>query len=157
MAAHFPQLAMLEKIGAKPIRTLEELDQLRHTQCRMLMRDCPYKQKHQKKQYDAYRYKAYAGFYSWLFDYTCQDCGLKNETKTLHFHHIDPTTKSFGVMTVVKLKNQIRVFEEILKCVYLCENCHYQRHADMGDVDEEFQTINRRRHTMLQNLLGCTD
>ena len=119
----------------------------------------PFKQrtKLEKKKYDAYLYKIRAGFYSWLFDFTCQDCGLRNETRTLHFHHVIPATKEIDIQRSTGWKIKIKTFKEILKCVYICENCHYQRHADMGDTDEDFTAINRRRHTYIQNLLGCPE
>ena len=123
----------------------------------MLHKTNPYKQKTDRKAYDRYFHKVRAGFFAWLFDFTCQDCGLRNETRSLNFHHVIPEDKELTIIQNAGIQDKIKLFKEILKCVYVCENCHYQRHADMGDLDEDFTTINRRRHTYIQNLLGCPE
>ena len=123
----------------------------------VLLKTNPYSPKHQRKDYDKYYHKVRAGFYSWLFNFTCQDCGVVNNTRPLNFHHIEPKNKELTIIQSAGIKDKKKLFKEILKCVYVCETCHYQRHADMGDIDEDFTTINRRRHTYIQNLLGCTE
>ena len=55
--------------------------------------------------------------------YGCGICGYKKCTTSLHFDHIDPTTKKNVVSKQVKqsmkqLKNEMR------KCRILCANCH---------------------------------
>ena len=160
MAAHFPQLAILEKRGLTHIKTLEDLVVFMTQVNTMLYKYNPHKKGSRKKDaaYTKYRRTVRKGFLAWLFNYTCQDCGTMNETKALHFHHLNPDLKHFNILQgSVEKPNKVLLFEEILKCVYLCENCHYQRHADIGDVDEDFTTINRRRHTYIQNLLGGTE
>tara|TARA_R100000808_G_scaffold1812_1_gene7718 strand:- start:1480 stop:1932 length:453 start_codon:yes stop_codon:yes gene_type:complete len=150
----------LEKRGLKHIKTLEDLVVFMNQMNSIIGRSNPHtkqRTKHEKNNYDSYRYKIRAGFYAWLFNFTCQDCGLKNDTRTLNFHHVNPEEKEIGVLMSTNSMDKIKVFKEILKCVYVCENCHYQRHAEMGDLDEDFKAINRRRHTYIQNLLGCTE
>jgi 5-methylcytosine-specific restriction endonuclease McrA len=149
----------LEKRGLKHIKTLEDLVVFMKQMNSMLVTTNPYKQKTklEKRKYDAYLYKIRAGFYAWLFDFTCQDCGLRNDTRTLNFHHVIPEDKELTILMSTGWKDKLKHFKEILKCVYICENCHYQRHADMGDLDEDFTAINRRRHTYIQNLLGCPE
>jgi hypothetical protein len=41
----------------------------------------------------------------------------------LHFHHVDPTTKSF-TMSVASGKGLGKLREEAKKCVLVCANCH---------------------------------
>lgn len=41
----------------------------------------------------------------------------------LHFHHVDPSTKSFAV-SVATGKSLQTFREEAKKCVLLCANCH---------------------------------
>ena len=120
----------------------------------MGMSNCPYVHGNDKSRY---RRKVVSGFIGWLFEYRCQDCGEENPTKTLDCHHIDPTAKIDGVSQIVKGGKYQQALEEMLKCAYLCHVCHYKRHANLGDLDEDFTAINRRRHTYLQNLLGVSD
>ena len=41
----------------------------------------------------------------------------------LHFHHVDPTTKSFA-LSVATGKALSKLREEAKKCVLVCANCH---------------------------------
>jgi hypothetical protein len=160
LAAHFPQLATLEKLGLTHIKTLEDLDLFIRQMTTLLNQSNPHSTIHCRKKYDKYYHKVRSSVYPWLFEYTCQDCGLVNATRSFHFHHLDPTKKQFNILGGdggAGRKDKLKIFKEIFKCVYVCENCHYQRHADMGDLDEDFKAINRRRHTYIQNLLGCPE
>jgi 5-methylcytosine-specific restriction endonuclease McrA len=149
----------LEKLGLTHIKTIEDLVVFMKQMNTTLNTTNPHRQdtRNNKRAYDAYLYKVRAGFYAWLFKFTCQDCGLINETRTLNFHHVLPEDKEFTILMNTGKADKIKMFKEIFKCVYICENCHYQRHADMGDLDEDFTAINRRRHTYIQNLLGCPE
>jgi len=157
LAAHFPQLAILEKRGLKHIKTLEDLVVFMKQMNSVLLKSNPHNSKTNRKGYDKYFHKVRGGFYAWLFNFTCQDCGLMNDTRSLNFHHVIPEDKELTIIQYAGIQDKIKLFKEILKCVYICENCHYQRHAEMGDLDEDFTTINRRRHTYIQNLLGCPE
>lgn len=55
----------------------------------------------------------------------CRACGTKDD---LHFHHIDPSTKS---MTIARASSasEKRFQEEIAKCELLCGDCHRQHHS----------------------------
>ena len=65
-----------------------------------------------------------------LFGGRCCICGFDAFQEALEFHHIDPSTKSFGLTdsnAVIKaLEKQL---EEARKCVLLCANCHRGVHA----------------------------
>ena len=41
----------------------------------------------------------------------------------LHFHHVDPATKSFA-LSVATGKGLAKLREEAKKCVLVCANCH---------------------------------
>ena len=41
----------------------------------------------------------------------------------LHFHHVDPSTKSFA-LSVATGKGLSKLREEAKKCVLVCANCH---------------------------------
>ena len=56
-------------------------------------------------------------------------CGYARTPYNLHFHHVDPTTKSFSMhMGVGKALATFR--EEAKKCVLVCANC--QREIEAG-------------------------
>lgn len=53
----------------------------------------------------------------------CQVCGYRRCLAALEFHHLDPSTKAFGVARrgahgIDRLRSEAR------KCVLLCSNCH---------------------------------
>ena len=53
----------------------------------------------------------------------CAICGYDRCTVSLHFHHVDPDSKSFP-MTVASGKSLASFRAEAKKCVLLCANCH---------------------------------
>jgi len=53
----------------------------------------------------------------------CSVCGYDRCIVNLHFHHVDPTTKSFGI-SVANGKSIAAYREEVKKCVLVCANCH---------------------------------
>ena len=56
----------------------------------------------------------------------CSRCGYNKCISALHFHHIDPASKEFGISDgVTRAWN--RVVEELRKCVLLCANCHAEQ------------------------------
>jgi hypothetical protein len=67
----------------------------------------------------------------------CQLCGYDGSFAALEFHHLDPTTKAFGVgeKGITRAIDKIR--EEARKCVLLCANCHSEVEAGfvrLGDA-----------------------
>ena len=53
----------------------------------------------------------------------CAVCGYDRCQLNLHFHHVDPTLKSFP-MTMARGKSLAAYTAEADKCVLLCANCH---------------------------------
>jgi len=53
----------------------------------------------------------------------CAVCGYDRCIVNLHFHHVDPTTKSF-TMSVASGKGLPKLRAEAKKCVLVCANCH---------------------------------
>lgn len=64
----------------------------------------------------------------------CELCGYDKCNSALHFHHFDPTTKSFGLSQKGLTRSRKKVETEIKKCVLLCANCH-------AEVEEGMITI----------------
>lgn len=53
----------------------------------------------------------------------CALCGYDRCIVCLHFHHVDPSTKAFGInLGHVRALDAYR--EEARKCVLVCANCH---------------------------------
>jgi DNA-binding transcriptional ArsR family regulator len=54
----------------------------------------------------------------------CAVCGFDDAPAALEFHHLDPSTKSFGLAARGLTRSYARLREEASKCVLLCANCH---------------------------------
>lgn len=53
----------------------------------------------------------------------CARCGYDRTPVNLHFHHVEPSTKSFAVNA--GMGKSLQAFrEEAKKCVLLCADCH---------------------------------
>lgn len=59
----------------------------------------------------------------------CSSCGYDRNYASLAFHHIDESTKSFG-LDIRKCSGTKfeRLIEETNKCILLCHNCHHELH-----------------------------
>ena len=53
----------------------------------------------------------------------CAVCGYNRSHRSLQFHHVDPSTKSFP-MTMARGKSIAAYRHEAAKCVLVCANCH---------------------------------
>ena len=62
----------------------------------------------------------------------CIKCGYNKCQGALEFHHIDPTTKSFGISSKGHCNSWDRVKEELDKCILICANCHRELHANLN-------------------------
>jgi hypothetical protein len=60
----------------------------------------------------------------------CAICGYDRCHLNLHFHHVDPTTKSFE-MHMGTGKSLAAYREEAMKCVLVCANCHGEIEAGL--------------------------
>jgi len=54
----------------------------------------------------------------------CVACGFDRWPAALHFHHVDPTTKAFGIAAGGMSRSYDVLRAEAAKCVVLCANCH---------------------------------
>ena len=65
-----------------------------------------------------------------LFGGRCCICGFDAFQEALEFHHVDPSTKSFGLTDSNAVTKALeKQLEEARKCVLLCANCHRGVHA----------------------------
>ena len=57
----------------------------------------------------------------------------ENHIATLHFHHLDSSTKEIDLSTAVRLGwSKDKLEKEINKCVVLCANCHAKEHYSLN-------------------------
>ena len=56
----------------------------------------------------------------------CQRCGYNKCISALEFHHLDPSTKEFGLTG--NTNGIERQKKEADKCILLCANCHREEH-----------------------------
>ncbi len=55
----------------------------------------------------------------------CILCGYNKSRRALHFHHLDPKIKEFGLCAkTMRTVSWLRVLKELDKCILVCANCH---------------------------------
>jgi len=59
----------------------------------------------------------------------CMQCGYDACIAALHFHHVDPSSKSFHVSQQGATRSLARARAEAAMCVLLCSNCHAEVEA----------------------------
>jgi hypothetical protein len=62
----------------------------------------------------------------------CAVCGYNRCMVNLHFHHVDPATKSFA-LSVASGKGLAKLRAEAKKCVLVCANCHGEIESGLID------------------------
>jgi DNA-directed RNA polymerase subunit RPC12/RpoP len=63
----------------------------------------------------------------------CERCGYDKSRRALHFHHLDPKTKSFGIATKGLTRSLEKMLAEVDKCLLVCANCHAELEDEKGD------------------------
>lgn len=64
----------------------------------------------------------------------CICCGYDRYVGALEFHHVDPTTKSFGIGSAGFTRSTAKVRVEAKKCILVCANCHREIEAGVRVV-----------------------
>jgi transposase len=59
----------------------------------------------------------------------CRICGYARCADALHFHHVDPGTKSFSIAARGLTRSLDSLRREAAKCALLCANCHAEVEA----------------------------
>ena len=67
----------------------------------------------------------------------CAICGYDRHPGALHFHHVDPATKSFVLGRHGVTRSYAEAAAEADKCVLLCGNCHTEVEAGVIDLPVE--------------------
>ena len=64
----------------------------------------------------------------------CVTCGYDRSAGALHFHHLDPAEKSFGLGVRGITRSIADLRAEAAKCVLLCANCHAEVEAGVTEL-----------------------
>ena len=68
----------------------------------------------------------------------CAVCGYDRCVRALHFHHVDPATKEFGIARRGHARAIAALREEAAKCVLLCSNCHAEVEAGLIEIGGQY-------------------
>jgi len=58
----------------------------------------------------------------------CKLCGYCKSLSALHFHHLDPDTKTDEVSRILRTRGKLAATNEAKKCILICANCHHEIH-----------------------------
>ena len=89
----------------------------------------PYALAHRKEKNAAIQVKRRAEKKQILSQYCCIACDNSNPD-LVDWHHVNPDEKEFGVMSNM-LTSTDKWWNEVLKCVPLCPNCHRLIHMNL--------------------------
>jgi hypothetical protein len=71
----------------------------------------------------------------------CIICGYDKCNQALHFHHLDPSIKEFGI-GLVQTASIAKLREEAKKCVLLCNRCHTEVEEGITEIPRQFRLSN---------------
>ena len=146
----------LEEIGLKHIDTFDKLVAFCEGFYKFLLSKNPYP-RYNYSNYSAYLRHCRMYLFVLLKNFRCEQCGTVNTKRALNFHHENPKEKRDKISRLAWIESFKKSLPEIFKCIYLCDECHYQEHLKMGDYYGYFEIIDRWRHTYIQSVLGSTD
>jgi len=156
LGVHFPQLLRLESLGLKPIDSLNDLVEFLKADIKRLNKTNPYDSIKERSLFNGYGSRIKLSFAAWLKLHTCEICKAEETARVFNFHHLNPDDKEGGVSQLSTGKDKRKFLLEITKCVYVCETCHQDLHLAMGVHVNDYENINRWRHSSLQGVLGSS-
>ena len=71
----------------------------------------------------------------------CSICGYDKCMRNLHFHHVNPEDKSFGISKGGLGHGFHKTIKEIKKCILVCSNCHGEIHDGQIDANMYYNQI----------------
>lgn len=66
----------------------------------------------------------------------CCFCGYDRCSSALDFHHVDESTKKFGLSQNGMTRSWEKTRNELKKCILVCSNCHREIHAGLLQPSE---------------------
>jgi hypothetical protein len=70
----------------------------------------------------------------------CAICGYAGHVAALEFHHIDPSTKAFGLSVRGITRSLDKLRAEAAKCILLCANCHAEVEAGFTSLPPRYSS-----------------
>jgi DNA-binding CsgD family transcriptional regulator len=70
----------------------------------------------------------------------CAICGYDRHPAALHFHHLDPAQKSFGLSRRGVTRSIDVLRAEARKCVLLCSNCHAEVEVGFASLPPRYSS-----------------
>lgn len=67
----------------------------------------------------------------------CECCGYDKCVSALEFHHLDSSTKEFGIGQNGYTRSWDKNKEELDKCILVCANCHREIHCGLVKLQEK--------------------
>ena len=67
----------------------------------------------------------------------CVFCGYSRDNHALDFHHVDESTKEFGLSERGLTRSWKKIVIELNKCILVCANCHREIHSGLRQVKYE--------------------
>lgn len=64
----------------------------------------------------------------------CEICGYNKCVEALHFHHLNPSEKNFGLSNKGLTRSWDKIKPELDKCMLVCSNCHSEIHSNLIDL-----------------------
>ena len=72
----------------------------------------------------------------------CCICGFDNYIEALEFHHINPSTKDFGITSSNSVTKSLeKQLVELKKCALVCANCHRGIHAGYLTLPDNVESL----------------
>lgn len=86
------------------------------------------------KKYSRERLRIYKNLCKEYKGGKCKICGYNRCQDALDFHHLDSTTKEYGIAKSSKSFKTKK--SELDKCILICSNCHRELHAGLISLDK---------------------
>ena len=69
----------------------------------------------------------------------CCICGYNKCLRSLSFHHVNPSEKSFGIATKGLGYSIESIKREVKKCILVCANCHAEIHDGIIEAKDYYK------------------
>lgn len=80
----------------------------------------------------------------------CLFCGYNAYVGALEFHHVDASSKQFGIAFGGVSRSLEKTREEAAKCVLCCSNCHAEIEGGLIPYDVVLDEFERSRSSLAQ-------
>lgn len=118
--------------------------------CELLCHNC-HRELHHNDTENSWNRKAKINLLELYGNKSCEECGYDKCISSLSFHHIDDKEITIGNLTS-KFRDGYnedddlvrKVVNELNKCILLCTNCHFYKHANVDFFEKNKEAIYER-------------